>query len=54
MKPKEKRPYKIDGYPVTAQELIDHGTIISGRMVTDVETARRILAEDGREVTRNN
>lgn len=45
------RPYKIDGYPVSRQELLDQGTIISGKEVTDAREATRILTEDGREVT---
>lgn len=45
------RPYKIDGYPVSRQELLDQGTIISGKTITDVRDAKCILAEDGREVT---
>ena len=45
------RPYKIDGYPVSRQELLDQAHMISGRMVTLISTAKRILAEDGREVT---
>lgn len=45
------RPYKIDGHPVSRQELLDQGTIISGKTVTDARVATRILEEDGREVT---
>ena len=45
------RPYKIDGYPVTRQEVLDQATIISGRTIRSIPTAKRILAEDGREVT---
>lgn len=45
------RPYKIDGYPVSRQELLDQGTIISGKTVTDAREATRILEQDGREVT---
>lgn len=45
------RPYKIDGYPVSRQELLDQGAIISGKTVTDAREATRILEADGREVT---
>lgn len=47
----EDRPYRIDGYPVSKQELLDQATIISGRTISYVTSARRILANEGREVT---
>ena len=45
------RPYKIDGFPVSRQELLDQGTIISGEAVTDARVATKILTDEGREVT---
>lgn len=47
------RPWKIDGYPVTEQEVLDQAHIISGRPVRFFNKARLILREDGREVTEN-
>lgn len=46
----EAREYKIDGYPVTRQEVLDQATMISGITVYSIATARRILKDDGREV----
>lgn len=47
------RPWKIDGFPVTTQEVLDQATLISGRVVKFFNQARLILREDGREVTEN-
>lgn len=46
----ENRPYKIDGYPVSKQELLDQATMIRGNTVRSLGLAARILREDGREV----
>jgi hypothetical protein len=43
--------YRIDGYRVSRQELLDQASMIVGRDVTDVSSARRILTEEGRDVT---
>ena len=47
----EDRPYKIDGYPVSRQEVLDQATMISGQNVRSMATAKRVLEDDGREVT---
>ena len=43
--------YKIDGYPVSRQELLDQASMIVGRDVAAVSSAKRILTEEGRDVT---
>lgn len=48
----ECRDYKIDGWPVTRQEVLEQATIISGESVLTIGRAKSILAADGREVTR--
>lgn len=40
------RPYKIDGYPVSRQELLDQASMIAGRDVSAVSSAKRILSEE--------
>lgn len=45
------RPYKIDGYPVSRQELLDQASMIAGRDVSAVSSAKRILSEEGRDVS---
>jgi hypothetical protein len=45
------RPYKIDGHPVSMQELLDQASMIVGRDVAAVSSAKRILTEEGRDVT---
>ena len=47
------RPWKIDGYPVTAAEVLEQAHLISGRPVRFFNQARLILMEEGREVTEN-
>ena len=46
----ENRPYKIDTYPVSKQELLDQASMIRGNNVRSVGLAARILREDGRDV----
>lgn len=48
---KELREYKIDGYPVSRQEVLDQAYMISGRVVRTITVAKQVLKEDGREVT---
>lgn len=45
------RDYKIDGYPVSRQEALDQATIIAGSRVHTLSRARKVLSEDGRELT---
>lgn len=45
------RPYKIDGCPVSRQEVLDQAHMISGKPVRTLTVAKQILADDGREVT---
>ena len=45
------RPYKIDGYPVSRQEVLDQAYMISGKPVRTITVAKQVLKEDGREVT---
>ena len=45
-----ERPYKIDGYPVSKQELLDQATIIRGNEVRSVGLAARVLRDEGRDV----
>lgn len=47
----KNRPYKIDGYPVSRQELLDQASMMAGRDVSTVASAKRILSEEGRDVT---
>lgn len=47
----KNRPYKIDGYPVSRQELLDQASMILGRKVAAVSSAKRILTKEGRDVT---
>lgn len=47
----EDRPYKIDGYPVSRQEVLDQAYMIAGKPVRTLTVAKQILADDGREVT---
>lgn len=46
----EPRPYKISGYPVTKQEVLDQATMIRGNTVRSIGLAARIIREDGRDV----
>lgn len=46
----ETRDYKISGYPVTKQEVLDQATIIRGNEVRSIGLAARIIREDGRDV----
>lgn len=46
----EDRPYKIDGYPVSKQELLDQATMIRDNPVRSVGLAARTLREEGRDV----
>lgn len=47
----ENRFYKIDGYPVSRQEFLDQASMIVGSDVASVSSAKRILTEEGRDVT---
>lgn len=47
----ENRSYKIDGYPVSRQEFLDQASMIVGSDVASVSSAKRILTEEGRDVT---
>lgn len=49
----EKRNWLIDSYPVTQQEVLDQATIVSGQSVYSIATAKRVLEDDGREVSRS-
>lgn len=46
----DDRPYKIDGYPVSKQELLDQAAIIRGNNVRSIGLATRILREEGHDV----
>ena len=46
----ENRPYKIDSYPVSKQELLDQATLIRGNTVRSLGLAARILRNEGRDV----
>lgn len=50
---KNDRLYKIDGYPVTRQEVLDQATMIRGNVVKSLGLAIRILRNEGREVSDN-
>lgn len=49
----EERAYSIDGYPVSRQEVLDQATMICGQTVYSLASAKHILKDDGREVTKN-
>jgi len=49
----ENRPWKIDGYPVSKQEVLDQATMIRGNTVRSFGLALRTLREEGREVIEN-
>lgn len=46
----ENRPYKIDSYPVSKQEILDQATMIRGSTVRSIGLAIRILRDEGRDV----
>ena len=50
MSVKVDRPYRISGYPVSKQELLDQAEIICGHPVHSVGMAKRIIEADGRDV----
>lgn len=46
-----RKDFKIDGYPVSQQEILDQATMIRGNVVRSIGLAARILRHDGRDVT---
>ena len=46
----EARAWKIDGYPVSKQEVLDQAEMTRGNVVRSIGLAIRILREDGRDV----
>ena len=50
MNDKPYRPYKISGYAVSQQELLDQAGMIVGREIKTVREAKRIIIADGRDV----
>ena len=47
----EDRPWRIDGYPVSRQEVLEQATMIRGNEVQSLGLAIRVLRNEGREVT---
>ena len=47
------RPFKIDGFPVSRQEILDQATMIRGNEVLSLGLALRVLRNEGRDVTDN-
>lgn len=53
MTDKAYRPFKISGYPVSQQELLDQASIIAGHEIRTVREAKHIIVTDGRDVEDN-